>query len=204
MTYIHKLARTFARTWHGTPAHGPCTLLPFALIVILSGSASFAQTPKTADTSNIQIHSPGKASLYSALLPGLGQAYNKKYWKIPIIYGGFATLAYFINMNNKEYKKFNEAYVYVSSGDTTPIDNDYVDKYSQSSLQTGRDYYRRNLEISVLLTSALYVLNIIDAAVDAHLYTFDISEDLSVRLEPRYDPWSPFSVSGGLRITLRL
>jgi len=144
---------------------------------------------KPTNTSSILVkpHSPKKAALYSAILPGLGQAYNKKYWKIPIIYAGFGTLFYFISVNSKEYKKFRDAYDYVSSGDSSYTDNDYVDKYSESSLLEGRNYYRSNLELTYILTGVLYLLNIIDATVDAHLFEYDISDKLSMRIEPSYN-----------------
>ncbi|MCD4679438.1 MAG: hypothetical protein K8S00_03525 [Bacteroidales bacterium] len=143
----------------------------------------------TKDTVQIQIkkHSPNKAALYSAILPGLGQAYNKKYWKIPVIYAGVGTLLYFINLNNKEYKKFRDAYIYVSSGDSVETDNDYVNKYSEEALLEGRNYYRTNLELTYILSGVLYILNIIDATVDAHLFEYDISDNLSMKLEPGFN-----------------
>ena len=134
----------------------------------------------------VKYHSPKKAALYSAILPGLGQAYNKKYWKIPVIYAGVGTLIYFVNSNNKEYKKFRDAYIYVSSGDSSYTDNDYVNKYSKDALLQGRNYYRSNLELTYLLAGVLYILNIIDATVDAHLFEFDISDNLSMKLEPAF------------------
>lgn len=144
----------------------------------------------TKDTVQIQTkkHSPNKAALYSAILPGLGQAYNKKYWKIPVIYAGVGTLLYFINLNNKEYKKFRDAYIYVSNGDTNiTTDNDYVNKYSEEALLEGRNYYRTNLELTYILSGVLYILNIIDATVDAHLFEYDISDNLSMKLEPGFN-----------------
>jgi len=116
-----------------------------------------------------------------------GQGYNKKYWKIPIIYAGFGTLTYFIVTNNKEYKKFRDAYNYVSAGDSSYIDNDYVDKYSESALLEGRNFYRSNLELSYILTGLLYILNIIDATVDAHLFEYGISDNLSMKVEPAFN-----------------
>jgi len=139
------------------------------------------------NTVKIKKHSPKKAALYSAILPGLGQAYNKKYWKIPIIYAGVGTLIYFINLNNKEYKKFRDAYTYVSSGDSSYTDNEYVYKYSESALLEGKNYYKGNLELTYILSGVLYILNIIDATVDAHLFEYDISDKLSLKLEPAYN-----------------
>lgn len=129
-------------------------------------------------------HSARKATLYSLALPGLGQAYNKKYWKIPIIYAGVGTLTYFAVSHSQNYQKSKEAYIYVSTAQTYPINNDYVGRYDATQLRSMRDYYRRNLEFTYILGGLLYILNIVDATVDAHFYNFDISDNLSLRLGP--------------------
>lgn len=134
--------------------------------------------------SELKKHSPQRASIYSAVLPGLGQAYNQKYWKIPIVYAGFGALGYNIYFNNVEYQKLKEAYLYVINKDTFPINNDYVARYNAQQLQIGRDYYRRNLELGYILTGVWYILNIIDATVDAHFLNYDVGENLSLKLEP--------------------
>ncbi len=142
---------------------------------------------KPADTM-VYKHSPQKATLYSMVLPGLGQAYNKKYWKIPIVYAGFGALGYFAITNGNEYRKYRQAYDYVTQGDQSiPINNDYVNKYEPEQLAQGRDYYLRNLEFTYILTGLWYILNVVDAAVDAHLYDYSIEDDLGVRLEPVMD-----------------
>lgn len=146
----------------------------------------YSNSDKSFNKVKIKHHSPKKAALFSAILPGLGQAYNKKYWKIPIIYAGVGTLIYFVNLNHKEYKKFRDAYNYVASGDSAHTDNDYVNKYSQNALLQGRNYYRSNIELTYILSGVLYLLNIIDATVDAHLFEYDISDDLTMKLEPGY------------------
>jgi hypothetical protein len=131
-------------------------------------------------------HSATKATYYSMMLPGLGQAYNKKYWKIPIIYAGFGTLAYLINANGSEYRKFRTAYNIVATDDTLNFTNDYVVRYGGNldQLREGRNYYRRNLEFNYILTVLLYILNIVDASVDGNLYDFDVSDDISIKFEP--------------------
>jgi hypothetical protein len=162
-----------------------------------------AQNIAKGDSVSIPKHSAKKATYYSMVLPGLGQAYNKKYWKIPVIYAGFGTLAYFIHTNNQEYLKFKEAYEWNISGDTTPIDNPLTVKYKDpADLLTGMNYYRRNLEVSVMFTAVLYILNVVDAAVDAHFFDFNVSDDLSLHVQPYLNP-SPFASkqSGGLRLT---
>ena len=123
--------------------------------------------------------------MFSAVLPGSGQAYNKKYWKIPVVYAGFGLMYYYINSNNLEYQKFKNAYTYKSSSTPDPaLYNSYVDKYPLTSLQDGKEYYRRNRDLSIILCSFWYLLNITDAAVDAYLFDYDISPDLSLRISP--------------------
>lgn len=184
-------------------------LLPYTFLILcgflfLSHSPTFAQQDRQTDTVITSAHSPHKATIYSAILPGLGQAYNRKYWKIPIIYGGFATLGYFIHTNTKEYHKFRDAYNYVSSGDTIPINNDYVSRYTLSGLQQGRNYYRRNMELTYILSAALYILNILDATVDAHLTEFDVGEDLSLKIQPGLIPGAQGQAPrASLSLTLR-
>lgn len=153
-------------------------------------------------------HSPKKAAIYSAALPGLGQAYNNKFWKIPIIYAGFGTLVYFIDNNNTEYNKFKAAYSYVISGEEGNPPNEYVDRYERNSehLRKLKDYYRRNLEVSYLLTGALYILNILDATVDAHFFNFNIDKDLSLKVSPYIRPAGTNTIFAdkGISITLNL
>lgn len=162
----------------------------------------------TVDTVNYKMHSAHKATLYSMILPGLGQGYNKKYWKIPIIYAGFGVFAYFITFNNNEYKKWREAYIYAienPDGDVPPI-NDYYEKYGYDSniLREQKDYYRRNRDLSYILAGLWYLLNVVDAAVDAHLMTWDVDEDLSIRIEPEfYQPVYGFKPGGGIRLSLK-
>ncbi len=136
------------------------------------------------DVPTPKIHSAHKATIYSAVLPGLGQFYNQKYWKIPVVYAGIGTIYYLANNNAKNYRKAREAYDYVSNGEEYPIDNDLVTKYSETDLQQIRDYYRRNMELSWIIMGLWYALNIIDATVDAHLFDYDINDDLSLRIEP--------------------
>lgn len=142
-----------------------------------------------------KLHSPHKASVYSAILPGLGQAYNKKYWKIPIVYAGIGTLTYFAIVNRKEYLLAKEAFIYVSNEEEYPTDNKYVGKYEANDLITIRDYYRRNTEVSWIFMGLWYVLNIVDATVDAHLFYYDISDELSVSIS---QPESEINISAPL------
>ena len=173
-------------------------------LLILAGS-SFAQSTEADTTSSTKPHSIKKAALFSAALPGLGQIYNRKAWKVPIIYAGFGVLGYFIVTNNTDYQLYKEAYVYVSNGETYPIDNPLVEKYNQDQLQRRMDYYRRNRDLTIIITSLWYVLNILEAYVDAHFFDYDISEDLSLRVSPAATPTFARrpEIAPGLKITLK-
>lgn len=124
---------------------------------------------------------PKKAALYSAILPGAGQVYTKKYWKVPIIYGGLITSAYYINESNDFYQLYKSTYL-------NRLDGDFTDNlnYSDSDLRTLTEHYRRNREVSALLFTLTYILNIVDASVNAHLFDYDVSEDLSLHIQPVY------------------
>jgi len=126
-------------------------------------------------------HSPPKATIFSTLLPGLGQIYNERYWKVPVIYGGIVSAAYMIEFNNRQYNRFRTAYNYSEDGDPTTIPE--LERTSDE-LKNYRDAYRRNRDLSVIMLLGVYALNIIDANVDAHFYYFDISDDLALRVEP--------------------
>lgn len=130
------------------------------------------------------VHSPHKATIFSAVLPGLGQFYNKKYWKIPIVYTGIGVIGYFALENRSEYRKASEAYNYVFNKETYEIDNELIGKYEVNVLRDIRDYYRRNMELSYIILVLWYGLNIVDATVDAHLFNYDVSDNLSVQIEP--------------------
>lgn len=122
---------------------------------------------------------PGRASLYSALLPGLGQAYNGDYWKIPIFYGGFITTGYFIYENQSEYNRFKKLYSWASEENS-----DYDGGYSISTLKWYKDTYRRYRDYSIISGALVYILNVVDANVFAHLRNFDVSDDLSININP--------------------
>ena len=153
-------------------------------------------------------HSPLRAAMLSATLPGLGQAYNGRYWKIPIIYAGFGAVAYFVRFNNNEYQTFRRAYVARVDGNPNTVVDEKLDEYSTDQLQRATNIYRRNLEITYILGAALFVLNVLDATVDAHLIDFDVGEDLSMKLHPVVFPDINPTKTGlnsfaGLRFTFR-
>ena len=117
-------------------------------------------------------------------MPGAGQVYTKKYWKVPIIYAGLITSAYYIKENHDLYDRYKQTYLNrVVYGDRT---DEFYNTYSDANLLTLTEHYRRNREISVLLFTLAYVLNIVDASVSAHLFNYDIHEDISLYLQPTY------------------
>ncbi|MFO8054101.1 MAG: DUF5683 domain-containing protein [Bacteroidales bacterium] len=155
-------------------------------------------TSLQTDTGNNK-HSPGKAAGLSALLPGAGQAYNKKYWKIPVIYAALGTSSYFIYQNSNEYKKYKQAYIARTDNDST---NTTEVPYTTENIKLRRDYYHRNLELSIIVTAGIYLLNILDATVDAYLFYFDINEDLGMRIEPKTMAFTPGRINGGIKLSL--
>ena len=186
----------------------------FIMIIPISGIGQAVEPGKvitedaeivSVDSVNFKKHSPHKATIYSLVLPGLGQAYNKKYWKIPIIYAGFGAFYYFISLNDKEYRKYREAYYHSITGDPTdPPVNDYEEKYDSDFLLSSKNYYRRNRDLTYILTGVWYLLNVVDAAVDAHLFTWEVDENLSLRIEPAvYQPLYGYRPNGGVKLTMR-
>jgi Family of unknown function (DUF5683) len=147
-------------------------------------------------TSNV--HSPHKATIYSAILPGLGQAYNKKYWKIPVVYVGFGITGYFAIDNQKQYKTYRDAFNQRLDGDETTIDA-FADSYTDEDLRLLKNFYRRNRDLSYIAFGLIYVLNIVDATVDAHLFNFDVGDDLSLQWSP-----GPVNTNGAMGISMAL
>lgn len=161
--------------------------------VVLLGAtfSSPASAQESSDTSAseadtiIYTHSPKKATVFSAVLPGLGQVYNKKVWKVPIIYAGFGALGYFVSFNNRYYKKFKSAYQMRLNND--PNFNNVYPEYSyltDQSLQLAMNTYRRWRDMNAMGFIALYVLQVIDANVDANFFYYDISKDITLKVSP--------------------
>ena len=154
------------------------------------------QALKIHDQVNWQPNS-SKALLW-ALLPGGGQIYNRKYWKLPIVWGAFMTCYYSVTWNHRQYQDYHAAYRDLSSEDPSKNTSwlafapagtkaeDYKTYQStlKSTLKRGNDFYRRYRDLSILASILVYGLSILDAYVDAELYTFDISPDLSLRVAP--------------------
>ena len=161
-------------------------------------------------------HSPHTATMYAAILPGLGQIYNRKYWKLPLLYGGAAALIYAIHFNNKYYKKYSAAYrdfiigdpnnkeTYMEFAEKAHLTEDMVQgaykQWFQTSLRNKKDYYRRYRDLSIFGMVGLYAVQIVDACVDAHFFNFDVSDDLAFRWQPELNPQNRHV---GARLALR-
>ena len=122
-----------------------------------------------------------KATILSAACPGLGQLYNEKYWKIPIIYTALGTTMYYYFENNNLYNQYKNDYIAETDNNTNTINNS---NYTSSQLITLQDYYRDSRDVSTLLFILIYSLNIVDACVDAHFTDYNISDNLSLYLKP--------------------
>ena len=159
------------------------------------------------DTMNLWVPNPSRATWLAVIVPGLGQIYNRSYWKLPIVYGAVMGGAYAISWNASMYNDYKEAYRDILLDET--LSDDPTRSYNAilppgytiesmggrsqytSTLNSRQNRYRRYRDISIAATVAVYVLSIIDAYVDAQLFDFDISPNLSLNVQPQlnYDPW---------------
>ncbi len=144
-------------------------------------------------------HKPGRAALLSALLPGAGQIYNRKYWKAPIAWIGLGTCIYFIQDNNKQYERFKNDYLAVIDNDPNTVD-EYDGRVSASALRATADQYLQWRDLSYIILAGVYILNVMDAAVDGYFVRFDVGNDLSLDLGPSM----PIAAQGGLGLSLSL
>jgi hypothetical protein len=154
------------------------------LFLTFKGRAQEEITLKPKDTVKaiINPNDPAKAAFYSAVLPGLGQAYNKKYWKIPIIYAGLGISIYSYVDQNKKYHYYRDEYKRRLDGTSNPNhpifggkDNDWLIR--------GQKFHQRNRDLSALFIAGFYILNIVDANIDAHLMQFNVNDNLSIKPE---------------------
>lgn len=140
---------------------------------------------KTNSVSNVT-----RATTMSTICPGAGQIVSKSYWKVPIVLGGFATTIYCIDWNNRGYQRFKKAYHLRADYDAHPelyphgSQDEFHGRYNAQFLKNLRDSYRRNRDLCIIITAGLYLLQVVDAHVDAHLKDFDISDDLKVTVTP--------------------
>lgn len=152
-------------------------LLTSVSIFAQDENATILVAKDSVQSNNIDPLTPAKAAFYSAVLPGLGQAYNKKYWKIPLVYGAIGTSVYFYIDSNKNYRQYRNAYKARLEGVITD-DLAFLDN---NRLIAGQKFYQRNRDLSALFIAAFYALNIIDANVDAALLQFNVDENLSLK-----------------------
>ena len=174
------------------------------------------EVPVKAEVQKTFSPSPRAAVLW-AIIPGGGQVYNRKYWKVPIIIGGMTALYYAISWNNNNLIEYAKAYSDIKSDDPMTNDswiafvpagadpNSYRTNGSfQETLRHGRDFYRRNRDLSIIVSVGVYALSIIDAYVDAELAHFDISPELTLQATPTYIPSTTFPSSGGPAVQVAL
>ena len=152
------------------------------LFLSFQGKAQQDISLKPSDTIKVIINpnAPAKAAFYSALLPGLGQAYNKKYWKIPIVYASLGAGLYYYTWNQKKYHEFRDEYKKRLDGTYDPNDPIYGD-LDKDRLIRAQKFHQRNRDLSALITAGIYILNIIDANIDAHLTQFNVNDNLSIK-----------------------
>ena len=147
------------------------------ILIIISINYSFGQEEVKTKENN-----PKKASKLSAILPGLGQVYNKQYWKVPVIYGGYTVIGHYIKFNNEMYNEFKKALTYEIDDD--PLTINPFPNISRTSLERNLEFWRRNRDMLIIFTGVYYLLNIADAHIFSHLNEFNTDNDLSVRLKP--------------------
>ena len=146
--------------------------------VVIAPSASVKDTAVALDWR--ARHQPARAAIYSAIIPGAGQVYNRKYWKVPIVLGGLGVSYWFIRDNNKSYQRYKTAYLDVVNGRP----DEFNGAYSADQLRSVADTYHRWRDLSYLAFGLVYALNIMDASVDAYFVHFDVSNDLTVHAGP--------------------
>lgn len=134
--------------------------------------------------------SPKNALLLTAVMPGLGQIYNKKYWKLPIVYGGVGSMVYLIIRNSKQYNRYKTALIMRDNGECDEFSDCETETptplLSDSDLRTFRNEALKNRELSYIGLAFSYILTGVDAFVDAHLQGFDVSDDLTLEWQPHY------------------
>lgn len=159
----------------------------------------FAQTSPASDSTTIRWEGkwstpkerfqpiPKKAIMYSAILPGLGQVYNRQYWKVPIIYAGMAAAFIAYDFNSSRYQTYKKAYI--ARIDNNPSTTDeFVGLYTDANLKTLQDSYKRFADMTILFTAVGFAIQSLDALTAAHLKNFDVSKDISFRFSPTVLP----------------
>lgn len=166
------------------------TILFLSTAFLVNGQSNTAPFVEGDDknsvfTFNTNYPIPKRSALYSALVPGLGQVYNKQYWKLGLVGAGLAAAGYFITTNGEQYNSYRKAYIARIDNDPNTTD-EYVNIYQTTDLNTLQNQSRQLLEYSIIFTTVGYALNILDAYVASSLRSFDISDDISFNAQPSF------------------
>ena len=197
------------------------------ILLLLVGSATLAwgQTisagpdstvvPSREDTTKVgflnglkNLDKPGRAALYSAIIPGGGQIYNKSYWKAPIVLAGAATIGYFIAKWHKQYLIFRSSYAALTDGNPNTVDR-FVERWPDEvtrarNISLNEQQFRRYRDLNIFYAAVLYGLNITEAYVHAHLKDFDVSDELTLRVQPAIIPGPAFRYAPGVSVQFNL
>jgi Family of unknown function (DUF5683) len=148
---------------------------------------------------------PRKAALFSAIIPGAGQVYNKRWWKLPIVYGALGTALYFEIDNIKQYRELRDNYRWLvdEDPDTNPVEEPYT-LIDATTMKGYRDQWRRYVEFSSITLGLAYLLQVTDAFVDAHLRSFDVSDDLSLHFQPKINASPGLGATFGAGLSLQI
>ena len=183
--------------------------IAIVVIILLMGTDIQAQVKddSTSTKTNLRVRNPKKAALYSMIVPGGGQIYNRKYWKLPIVYGAVGTAVYLFFDNRKFYLQYREAYLNdlaVQAGEPGYVLSSFgEDGVTTAALRSAADESRQFMEYCVLGFAAVYALQIIDASVDAHLSSFDVSDNLSLQWNPTVNPGLNRELTAGVQLNFR-
>lgn len=157
---------------------------------------------KKTEPGKITDHSPRKALKLALFLPGSGQIYNKKYWKMPIVYGGFAACTYFFIENRSQYLRYRDAYR-LEVDENPDTQSEFADQnITPQGIAQRRDQHKQWMELSIIGIGATYLLQVVDAYVDAHLFDFDVSDDLSMSWQPNFQPGLNTTRTMGVKLSL--
>ncbi|MEO5603076.1 MAG: DUF5683 domain-containing protein [Cyclobacteriaceae bacterium] len=172
--------------------------------LIVERDTVFQNEPDTVAIKSLaKRYSPRKAILYAAIMPGLGQVYNKKYWKLPLVYGGFYAIGYYINAYNNLYTEY-KGYLFenIEAGRGENVENPTINR-TTGQLRTIVDKTRRERDLMIILLGGMYLLQMVDAHVDSHLKEFDLNPNLQVSIEPsmKQDAWT--GRTAGLSLIVR-